>query len=123
AGPRLPAARRASFRMPATPPQTQPHTDRSVGAAPTLRAGTLGTADIAFFVVSAAAPLTVMAGVAPFAIALGGIGAPVGYLVAGITLAVFAVGFTTMSRHVRSGGAFYAYITRGLGPAFGIGAA
>lgn len=91
--------------------------------APALRSGALGTADIAFFVVSAAAPLTVMAGVAPLAILLGGIGAPVGYLLAGITLAVFAVGFTTMSRHVRSGGAFYAYITRGLGPAAGVGAA
>ncbi|MBO4255467.1 APC family permease [Streptomyces griseorubiginosus] len=89
----------------------------------TLRSGSLGTADIAFFVVSAAAPLTVMAGVAPLAILLGGIGAPAGYLIAGITLAVFAVGFTTMSRHVKSGGAFYAYITRGLGPAVGIGAA
>ncbi|MFJ6982790.1 MULTISPECIES: APC family permease [unclassified Streptomyces] len=88
-----------------------------------LRTGSLGTADIAFFVVSAAAPLTVMAGVAPLAILLGGIGAPVGYLVAGLTLAVFAVGFTTMSRHVTSGGAFYAYITRGLGPTVGVGAA
>ncbi|MET9802652.1 APC family permease [Streptomyces sp. NPDC006368] len=88
-----------------------------------LRTGTLGTADIAFFVVSAAAPLTVMAGVAPIAIVLGGIGAPVAYLIAGVTLTVFAVGFTTMSRHVRSGGAFYAYITRGLGKPVGIGAA
>ncbi|OQR59292.1 amino acid transporter [Streptomyces maremycinicus] len=78
---------------------------------------------MAFFVVSAAAPLTVMAGVAPLAILLGGIGAPAGYLLAGITLAVFAVGFTTMSRHVRSAGAFYAYITRGLGRPVGIGAA
>ncbi|GAA1891002.1 APC family permease [Streptomyces durmitorensis] len=92
-------------------------------AGPTLRSGSLGTADIAFFVVSAAAPLTVMAGVAPIAISLGGIGAPVGYLLAGITLAVFAVGFTAMSRHVRSGGAFYAYITRGLGRPAGIAAA
>ncbi|MFV2119641.1 APC family permease [Streptomyces sp. Act-28] len=91
--------------------------------APALRSGALGTADIAFFVVSAAAPLTVMAGVAPLAILVGGIGAPVGYLLAGVTLAVFAVGFTAMSRHVRSGGAFYAYITRGLGPAAGVGAA
>ncbi|MCX4645843.1 APC family permease [Streptomyces sp. NBC_01446] len=112
--------------MPVTSPQTQTQTQDSAtatAAEPTLRAGTLGTADIAFFVVSAAAPLTVMAGVAPFAIALGGIGAPVGYLLAGLTLAVFAVGFTTMSRHVRSAGAFYAYITRGLGRSVGIGAA
>ncbi|MFJ1668753.1 APC family permease [Streptomyces bottropensis] len=91
--------------------------------APSLRSGSLGTSDIAFFVVSAAAPLTVMAGVAPLAILMGGIGAPVGYLLAGLTLAVFAVGFTTMSRHVRSAGAFYAYITRGLGRRAGIGAA
>ncbi|MFE6787376.1 APC family permease [Streptomyces sp. NPDC057680] len=90
---------------------------------PGLRTGTLGTADISFFVVSAAAPLTVMAGVAPIALVLGGIGAPAGYLLAGITLAVFAVGFTTMSRHVRSGGAFYAYIAQGLGKPLGIAAA
>ncbi|MER7110343.1 APC family permease [Streptomyces sp. NPDC000229] len=88
-----------------------------------LRTGTLGTADITFFVVSAAAPLTVMAGVAPIAIVLGGIGAPAAYLIAGITLTVFTVGFTTMSRHIRSGGAFYAYITQGLGKPVGIGAA
>ncbi|MFJ3666790.1 APC family permease [Streptomyces sp. NPDC090106] len=110
--------------MPATgsPPQS-PADASPASAAPALRSGSLGTADIAFFVVSAAAPLTVMAGVAPLAILLGGIGAPVGYLLAGITLAVFAVGFTTMSRYVRNGGAFYAYITRGMGPAVGIGAA
>ncbi|MFJ7002705.1 APC family permease [Streptomyces albidoflavus] len=92
-------------------------------AAPGLRTGTLTTADISFFVVSAAAPLTVMAGVAPIAIMLGGIGAPAGYLLAGITLTVFAVGFTTMSRHVGHGGGFYAYITRGLGRPAGMGAA
>ncbi|MFI0779522.1 APC family permease [Streptomyces sp. NPDC021212] len=89
----------------------------------TLRPGTLGTADISFFVVSAAAPLTVMAAVAPLAILFGGIGAPVGYLLTGITLAVFSVGFTAMSRHIRNGGSFYAYVTRGLGRSAGIGAA
>ncbi|WOX24737.1 APC family permease [Streptomyces solicathayae] len=98
---------------------TAPTPDTSEG----LRTGTLNTADISFFVVSAAAPLTVMAGVAPIAIVLGGIGAPTGYLLAGITLAIFAVGFTTMSRHVKSAGAFYAYITRGLGKPLGIAAA
>ncbi|MYR84994.1 amino acid transporter, partial [Streptomyces sp. SID685] len=48
--------------------------EKAPSAAATLRPGSLGTADIAFFVVSAAAPLTVMAGVAPLAILLGGIG-------------------------------------------------
>ncbi|MER6262828.1 APC family permease [Streptomyces sp900105245] len=102
---------------------SEPPEQRTSRDATTLRSGSLGTADIAFFVVSAAAPLTVMAGVAPLAILLGGIGAPVAYLLAGLTLAVFAVGFTTMSRHVTSGGAFYAFITRGLGRPVGIGAA
>ncbi|MFJ9853076.1 APC family permease [Streptomyces sp. NPDC101150] len=93
------------------------------GEAPQLRRGTLGVADIAFFVISAAAPLTVMAGTSPLAIGTGGIGAPVGYLLAGATLALFAVGFTTMARHVRNGGGFYAFITRGLGRPAGFGAA
>ncbi|WP_367430863.1 APC family permease [Streptomyces celluloflavus] len=107
---------------PATVPGPGP-SDASTPTAGTLRRGTLGVADIAFFVISAAAPLTVMAGVAPLAIGAGGVGAPVGYLLAGATLALFAVGFTTMARHVRSGGGFYAFITRGLGRPAGFGAA
>ncbi|MEV8593366.1 APC family permease [Streptomyces sp. NPDC052013] len=93
------------------------------GESPGLRRASLGVADIAFFVVSAAAPLTVMAGVAPLAIGVGGVGAPVGYLLAGAALALFAVGFTAMARHVRSSGGFYAFITRGLGRPAGFGAA
>ncbi|MET8567517.1 APC family permease [Streptomyces sp. NPDC004783] len=95
----------------------------SENESPGLRRAGLGVADIAFFVVSAAAPLTVMAGVAPLAIGIGGVGAPVGYLIAGATLALFAVGFTAMTRHVRHGGGFYAFITRGLGRPAGFGAA
>ncbi|MFD7992373.1 APC family permease [Streptomyces mexicanus] len=97
--------------------------DAGTDDSPGLRRASLGVADIAFFVVSAAAPLTVMAGVAPLAIGVGGVGAPVGYLIAGAVLAVFAVGFTAMTRHVRSSGGFYAFITRGLGRPAGFGAA
>ncbi|MFE6052991.1 APC family permease [Kitasatospora sp. NPDC056446] len=88
-----------------------------------LERGVLGTVDIVFFVVAAAAPLTVMAGVAPFAIAFGGIGTPAAYLVTGVVLALFAVGFTAMTAHIRNAGAFYAYVTRGLGRPAGLGAA
>lgn len=77
---------------------------------------------LVFFVVAAAAPLTVMAGVAPLAISLGGIGAPGAYLYAGIVLLLFAVGFTAMSRYVQNAGAFYAYVARGLGKPAGVGA-
>ena len=77
-----------------------------------LARGTLGTASVAFFVVAAAAPLLVMAGVAPLAIGFGGVGAPSGYLIAGVTLAIFAVGFTAMTKYIHNAGAFYAYISR-----------
>jgi len=80
-----------------------------------LRPGTLGTLGIAFFVISAAAPLTAMAGGAPVAMLLGnGSGLPGAYLLTAIVLLIFAIGYTTMSRHHTSTGAFYSFITRGL---------
>lgn len=88
-----------------------------------LKRGVLGTGSLVFIVVAAAAPLTVMAGIAPLAIMIGGVGAPTGYLVAGVVLTVFAVAFTRMTRHVGSAGAFYAYIAKGLGKAWGLVAA
>jgi amino acid transporter len=84
-----------------------------------LKTGALGAAGITFLVVGAAAPLTVMTGVTPLAISIGGVGAPLGYLAAGLVLAVFAVGFTAMTRHTRGAGAFYSYITLGLGRPLG----
>ncbi|MGW4031487.1 APC family permease [Streptomyces sp. NPDC004838] len=88
-----------------------------------LAKGRIGTSDLVFFVVAAAAPLTVLAGVAPFAIGIGGPGTPLGYLVAGVLLVLFAAGFTAMSRYVRNAGAFYAYVARGLGRTLGVGTA
>ncbi|QEU96405.1 APC family permease [Streptomyces kanamyceticus] len=88
-----------------------------------LKDGAVGTGDLVFFVVAAAAPLTVMAGVAPLAIGMAGRAAPLGYLLSGLLLIVFAAGFTAMSRFVRNAGAFYAYIGRGLGLPTGAGSA
>ncbi|MEU6767323.1 APC family permease [Streptomyces sp. NPDC046853] len=88
-----------------------------------LSGGAVGTGDLVFFVVAAAAPLTVMAGVAPLSIGMAGRAAPLGYLLAGLLLVVFAAGFTAMSRFVRNAGAFYAYIGRGLGRPAGAGSA
>ncbi|MGM7774512.1 APC family permease [Arthrobacter sp. KNU-44] len=85
-----------------------------------LKQGALGATSIAFLVIAAAAPLTVMAGVAPLSIAIGGIGAPVAYLGAGIVFAVFAVGFVAMVKQTGGGGAFYSYITLGLGRKIGL---
>ncbi|MFI1506118.1 APC family permease [Streptomyces sp. NPDC020597] len=88
-----------------------------------LPRATLGVSDIVFFVVAAAAPLTVMAGIAPLAILFGGIGAPVAYLAVGVVLCLFAVGFTAMTPYIRNAGAFYSYVARGLGRPAGLGAA
>ncbi|WP_226874155.1 APC family permease [Microbispora sitophila] len=82
------------------------------GLSPTQR---LGAPAIMFMVVAAAAPLSVMAGTAPFALAVGGLAAPATFLIAGAVLAVFAFGFTRMTRVTRGSGAFYTYITLGLG--------
>lgn len=80
-----------------------------------LRRGTLGVLGVAFFVVSAAAPLTAMAGGAPVAMLLGnGPGIPLAYVVVSALLVIFAVGYTAMARHHTSTGAFYSYVARGL---------
>jgi amino acid transporter len=85
---------------------------------------TLGTTSIVFMVIAGAAPLTVVAGIVPLILLVGnGIGAPADYLFAGAILILFAVGFTTMSHHIKNGGAFYAYIQKGLGRVGGLSAA
>lgn len=106
-----------------TPTVAAPAEPRPAGAEEHLSSGAVGMWDLAFFVVAAAAPLSVMSGVSPLAIQFGGIGAPGGYLLAGIVFMVFAVGFTAMSRRLPNAGAFYAYITHGLGRPVGVGAA
>ncbi|MFB6625978.1 APC family permease [Streptomyces sp. NPDC056374] len=104
-------------------PREATRREKSGPEAGRLASGRIGTFDLVFFVVAAAAPLTVLAGVAPFAIGIGGPGAPLAYLVSGVLLALFAAGFTAMSLHVRNAGAFYAYVARGLGRTLGVGTA
>ena len=85
-----------------------------------LRQGRLGVIGIVFFVVAAAAPLVGMTGAVPVAIVLGnGAAAPGAYLVVGITLLLFSVGYAAMSQRVTNAGAFFAYIGRGLGKHLG----
>jgi len=73
-------------------------------------------------VVAAAAPLTVVGGPVPLAFAIGnGPGVPMMFILTGIVLILFAVGYTAMSRFVPSAGAFYSYAFIGLGKRIGIG--
>ncbi|MFD8812605.1 APC family permease, partial [Streptomyces sp. NPDC059627] len=99
---------------------SSPHPSDASG----LRGNSVGAIGIAFFVVAAAAPLTCVIGITPLSFAYGvGAGVPLTYLLAGAVLAVFAVGYVAMSRHISSPGAFYAYIAQGLGRPAGVGAA
>ena len=89
-----------------------------------LRAGRLGVIGIVFFVIAAAAPLVGMTGALPAAIVLGnGAAAPGAYLLAGLTLLFFSVGYAAMSHRVTNSGAFFAYVGRGLGLHMGVASA
>lgn len=89
-----------------------------------LRTGRLGVIGIVFFVIAAAAPLVGMTGALPAAIVLGnGAAAPGAYLLAGLTLLLFSVGYAAMSHQVTNSGAFFAYVGRGLGLHMGVASA
>ncbi|MBC2903371.1 APC family permease [Streptomyces cupreus] len=89
-----------------------------------LRADRLGTTGLLLSVLAATAPLMVVAGVMPTTFGVMGIvGQPLLFVILGVVLALFSVGYAEMSRHVHNAGAFYAYISRGLGGTAGSGAA
>ena len=52
-----------------------------------------------------------------------GAAAPGAYLVVGIMLLLFSVGYAAMSQRVTNTGAFFAYVGRGLGIGPGVGSA
>jgi amino acid transporter len=83
----------------------------------------LGVAAVVFFVMSAAAPLTVVAGVVPTGLAVTGLtGISIAFVAVALVLAIFSVGYVAMARHISNAGAFYAYVARGLGRPAGVGA-
>lgn len=89
-----------------------------------LRKDSLGVAAITFLVVSAAGPLTAVAGGVPLAMLLGnGPGIPLTFLLVTAILLLFSVGYVAMARHIRNAGAFYAYTAQGLGGMMGGAAA
>jgi amino acid transporter len=84
----------------------------------------LGVPDLVFFIVAASAPLTAVAGgQAATYLVTGNKAVAFMFIPLGIMLALFAVGYAAMSRHVANAGAFYAYVARGLGRVPGVGAA
>jgi amino acid transporter len=89
-----------------------------------LRKDAIGLWSIVFFVVAAASPLMAMLGTVPIVLRSGnGVGAPAAWAIAGLILLLFSVGYSAMSRHITNAGAFYAYISNGLGRPVGIAGA
>ncbi len=89
-----------------------------------LRRTALGVPDIVFFIVAASAPLTVVAGgVASTYLVTGNAGVPLLFLVLGAILALFVSGYAAMSHHITNAGAFYAYVSKGIGKVAGVGTA
>ncbi|MEV6168141.1 APC family permease [Streptomyces sp. NPDC051954] len=86
-----------------------------------LKPNAIGLLGVVFMAVATAAPITAMTGNVPFIVSSGnGIGAPASYLVAMVVLAIFSVGFTSMAKHITSTGAFYGFISYGLGRSVGL---
>ncbi|MFW0756320.1 APC family permease [Pseudomonas sp. H11T01] len=112
--------------MKATASQTLPSyssSNKRVTSKPNL-AKKLGTADIVFTVLAYNAPLTVVTGFLPLIVAEGnGLGAPLAFLFSACLIMLFVTGFTAMSEHTPNPGAFYSYITSGLGRQLGLGSA
>ena len=103
-------------------PKPIPHS--SAGAGQSLHTSRLVAVDIVFFVIAAAAPLVGMTGALPAAIVLGnGAAAPGAYLLVGLVLLLFSIGYAAMGHRVTNVGAFFAYIGRGLGVHLGVGSA
>lgn len=99
-------------------------TNAGHGTGKGLSKRTLGVPALVFMIIAASAPLTVVAGGIPSNFAVtGNVGIPLSFIVLGVCLALFAVGYAAMSAHIRNAGAFYAYIAQGLGRATGVGAA
>ena len=80
----------------------------------------LGIPSVVFFVMSAAAPLTVVAGVVTTGYGNTQVlGIPFGFVTIAVILGIFSVGYVAMSRHITNAGAFYTYVSNGLGRPLG----
>lgn len=114
-------------RRPAPPTGTSPSPDTPLAAGRRnhgLKQNSLGVPSIFFYIIAAASPLTVVVALYPIIIGSGnGVGMPGAFVIAAVVLMIFAVGYVAMSRHVTNAGAFYAYVTLGLGRIAGLGSA
>lgn len=85
--------------------------------------GRVGTTSVILTVMAFLAPLGAVAGYVPLVIGYGnGLGAPVVFLLCGVVIGLFSFGYLALVRQVPRPGAFYAYVSAGLGKRSGLGA-
>ena len=99
--------------------------DHVKGAAPPmgerLKAGLVGLTSVMFMALATAAPITAMTGNLPIIIGGGsGAHAPGAFLFVTAVLLVFTIGYVAMARHITAAGAFYGYVSHGLGRVAGM---
>ena len=85
-----------------------------------LKANSVGLIGVVFMAVATAAPITAMTGNLPAALSGGGIAGPSAYIVATVVLTIFSIGYVAMARHLTATGAFYGFISHGLGRVMGM---
>jgi amino acid transporter len=84
----------------------------------------LGVFAVLAFILASIAPMTVAAGVIPTAYAVTGLTAiPVAFVAVAVVLGLFCPGYIAMSRRIRNSGAFYAFVSAGLGKVTGVATA
>ncbi|GGM45559.1 amino acid permease [Micromonospora sonchi] len=99
-------------------------TERPSNVSEALARGRLGVPSVIFFVLSAATPLTVVAGVVTTGYGvIGVLGIPLAFVTVAAVLTLFSVGYVAMARRMANAGAFYSYVSRGLGRPAGVGTA
>ncbi|ORV30262.1 hypothetical protein AWB99_14270 [Mycolicibacterium confluentis] len=74
-----------------------------------------------FTVLAFAAPVVVVGSFSSFVIIFAGAGAPLAFAITVVFLVLFSAGYTAMGRYLPNPGAFYAYISAGLGKHLGLG--
>jgi amino acid transporter len=84
----------------------------------------IGVPPVLAFILASIAPMTVCAGVITTAYAVTGLtGIPFAFIAIAVVLALFIPGYLAMARRIRNTGAFYAFISAGLGRVAGVAAA
>ncbi len=88
-----------------------------------LKPNAIGLVGVLFMAVAFSAPITAMTGNLPVAVGFGnGTGAPAAFIFATVVLTIFSIGYVAMARHITTAGAFYGFVSHGIGRPVGMAA-